>query len=268
MPISNSSHPGVREVLALRQRQERERTQRFYAEGIRFVHQAVLTGAAIEKLVVAPEMLRSTAGRKIAGRLRDAGVSCLDVTPDLFRALSLATEPQGIGIVVRQRWKRLASLRPAGELCWLAHDVVNSSGNLGTNLRTSDSVGGAGVILLGEATDPYDPGTVRASMGAIFSQRFVRAGVEEFVAWKRRHGAMLVGTSPHAECDYRSVAYHKPLVLYIGCEQGGMAAEAQALCDVVVSLPMVGRSDSLNLAVATGVMLYEVFSQRHRMRRR
>jgi TrmH family RNA methyltransferase len=143
----------------------------------------------------------------------------------------------------------------------VALSSIQSPGNLGTLLRTADAVGAAGVILLGDGVDPYDPAAVRASMGAIFSQRFVRASTRELAAWKRRSGALLVGTSPAAPTDYQALTYPPSLVLFMGHERQGLSPEEQALCDELVRIPMVGSSDSLNLAVATSVMLYEVFNQ-------
>ncbi len=186
---------------------------------------------------------------------------CLEVLPEVFQSLAVKDLAQGIGAVVRQRWEPLERVRPADGCSWVALDAVQYPGNLGTILRTSDAVGGAGVILLGHTADPYDPAAVRASTGAIFSQRLVRTSFEQFVAWRHRHNAVIVGTSPAAALDYRAVAYRPPLVLCMGSEGCGLSRDMQALCDVTVKIPMVGRSDSLNLAVATSIMLYEVFQQ-------
>jgi TrmH family RNA methyltransferase len=134
-------------------------------------------------------------------------------------------------------------------------------GNLGTILRTADAVGATGVILLGDATDPYDPAALRASMGAIFAVQLAHASFDEFAAWKRASGAFLVGASDKATADYQDVAYPQPLVLLMGSERQGLSPTQQALCDLMVRLPMCGRSDSLNLAVATGVLLYELLSR-------
>jgi TrmH family RNA methyltransferase len=99
-------------------------------------------------------------------------------------------------------------------------------------------------------------------MGALFTQKFVRAGLKELKQWKQRENVMLVGTSPDAPNDYREVCYKGPVVLFMGCERKGLSQERQSMCDHLVRIPMVGRADSLNLAVATGVLLYEVFRQK------
>jgi TrmH family RNA methyltransferase len=259
--ISGKGNPTIRSIRALRHRKERERTGSFFVEGIRLVGEAAELRAKVELCVVAPELLTSGFGQDLVRRLADEGIPCLDVTAEVFRSISSKEGPQGIGAVVKQRWESLEQVELVTELYWVAIDAVQDPGNLGTILRTSDAVGGAGIILLGPTTDPYDPAALRASMGAVFAQRLVRASFGEFAAWKQEHGHRVVGTSGAADLDYRDVGYYSPLVLLMGSEREGLGPERQALCDVVVRIPMVGRSDSLNLAVATGVMLYEIFNQ-------
>jgi TrmH family RNA methyltransferase len=166
-------------------------------------------------------------------------------------------------MVAWQRWEALERTSPSYDLCWVALAGIQYPGNLGTILRVSDAVGGDGVILLGTTTDPYDPLSVRASKGAICTQRLVRASLPVFSDWKRRHNCTVIGTSPSAETDYRAFSYPLPVALLMGCERNGLTGEQQALCDIMVRIPMVGRCDSLNVAVAAGVMLYELFNQRH-----
>ncbi len=252
----------LQSIRALGKRSERDRTQTFFAEGLRFVGQAVTQNAEIEAVLVVPKTLEHPFGLKLRRQLEQARVPIWEITPELFLRLSRAEEPQWIGAVVRQRWDTLSCVSASSGLCWVALDEVHSPGNLGTILRTGDAVGVSGLIVIGNSVDPYDPACVRATMGAIFAQRFVRTSPSEFAAWKQRTGIHLVGTSPHAKHDYRAVTYPPGTILYMGGERKGLSEERQRLCDALVRIPMVGRSDSLNLAVATGVMLYEVFNQR------
>jgi TrmH family RNA methyltransferase len=226
---------------------------------------AVQQQAEIETCVVAPDLLTSPFGRELARVLAVSSAQMIELTADVFQSLAAKEHAQGLGIVAHQRWQDLTRIRPQAGQCWVALDTVQYPGNLGAILRTCDAVGGAGVILLGNTTDPYDPAAVRASLGAIFSQRLARASFAEFAAWCRRHNTIVVGTSPAAALDYQAVAYQPPLVLLMRSEPHGLAREQQALCNVVVNIPMVGHSDSLNLAVATGIMLYEIFNQQRRV---
>jgi TrmH family RNA methyltransferase len=238
------------------------RTGQFLAEGTRFLVQAIEHRATIDGLVVAPELLTNALGRRLAWQVRQAGVPVLELPARAYLGLTAAAEPPGLGIVVRQRWERMATVRPGDETCWVAVESVRSAGNLGSIIRTCEAVGAAGVILIGDAVDPFDPATVRATMGAIFAQRFVRATPGQLAAWVDRFGATLVGTSPSAVVDYRTVAYRPPLVLLMGGERKGLPHPLQRLCHAMVSIPMAGAVDSLNLAVATGILLYEAFNQR------
>ena len=262
--ISSVHNARVKQLRALANRKERDRTGLFLIEGARAVGEAVQAQAAIEWLVVAPALLTSPFGWELVAAQRAAGVPCVEVTTEVFQVfegVGFSGGLQGLGAVVRQHWQTLASLEFSSERCWVALDAIQYPGNLGTILRTSDAVGGAGVILLGPATDPYHPAAVRASLGAIFSQHLIRAGFAEFAAWKERHGWRVVGTSPAATVDYRTLPYQPPVVLLMGSERRGLSPPQQALCDTVVRIPMVGRSDSLNLGVATSLLLYEVFRQ-------
>src|SRR5262245_58647159 len=262
--IASRNNPKVKAIRDLRHRKERERSGLFFIESIHLVAAAIELCAPIELLVVAPDLLASRFARELLREQRQRGVACLEVTAEVFESLASKEAAQGIGAVVRQRWDALECVRPGGD-CWVALEAIHYPGNLGTILRTSDAVGGAGAILLGPTTDPYDPAAVRASMGAIFSQRLVRTGLGEFAAWARRHGCTVIGASPAAALDYQAVAYEPPLVLLMGSEPRGLSAEGLGLCNTVVSIPMVGHNDSLNLSVAASVMLYEVFNQRRAM---
>ncbi len=226
--------------------------------------QAWRAGVAIERCVVAPDLLSGDFGWRIARELREAGVPILEMSSTAFGSISFKEDLQGIGAVVRTRTDSLGEVSLGDGLGWVALDAIGNPGNLGAILRTGDAVGCAGLIALGQTTDPYHPTAVRASMDAVFSQRLVRASFDEFVRWKRERGYVVIGTSGSAEREYRDVAYHAPVVLLMGSERLGLSDEQQAICDELVRIPMVGTGDSLNLAVATSLVLYEIFQQNRR----
>ncbi|HLK59130.1 MAG TPA: RNA methyltransferase [Chthonomonadaceae bacterium] len=260
--ISSRGNGCIKAIRSLRERKERERTGSYFIEGLRLVSEAVQTQAAIETLVVVPERLKSGFGQEIVQIQRQRGTPCLAVTAEVFASLSDKEGRHEISAVVRQRWDSLDTIRPDEGLCWIALGAAQYPGNLGTILRVSDAVGGAGVLLIGHTADPYDPTAVRASTGAVLSQRLARTSVEAFACWKDQRKVTVIGASPAAALDYRDVAYPAPLALLMGSEGRGLSPQEQALCDHMVRIPMVGRSDSLNLAIATSLLLYEVFHQR------
>ena len=261
--ITSTGNSTIKLIRGLRARKERDRQGRYFVEGIRVVGEAVQNGATIDLIVVAPGLLTSEFALNTVEEARRDGVPTLAVSDEVFGSLSLRDGPQGIGAIIRQRWEPLSSLRPQGDDLWVALEAVQDPGNLGTILRTADAVGARGVILVGQATDPYDPVAVRASMGSVFAQRLGKATVSEFLAWRRATRVSLVGTSGAGATGYRKMTYPTPLVLISGSERQGLSFELLESCDAVVQIPMVGRPDSLNLAVATSVVLYEIFAQRH-----
>ncbi len=270
--ITSLANERVKQIRKLYERKTRQESGLFLAEGLRIVAEAADEGAAIETLIVAPELLKNEFGQHFVADQQAKGLPVLEVSADVFRRISLKEGPQGLAAVVRQKWTALQdacvqeSCINEGETwrsgTWVALDSVADPGNLGTILRTHDAVGGRGVILLDQSTDPYDPSAARASMGALFSQQLVRASFAEFADWKRQTGVPLVGTSDKAEADYHAYRYPNPLVVLMGSERQGLKEQHLRLCDAVVSIPMQGKSDSLNLAVATAVVLYEIFNQR------
>lgn len=261
MRITSAANAQVKAIRKLRERKERQASGLYYVEGLRIVAEAVQQGAKIETLVTAPELLTSEFGQRLVDEQSAAGTTVLEVSANVFRDLSLKEGPVGIAAVVRQRWQPLETAQVLPGSPVVALDSVADPGNLGTIMRTLDAVGGKMIILLDHSTDPYDPTAMRASMGAVFTQRLIRTSFEEFSAWKCTQDAALVGTSDKARQDYHDYHYPDRLIILMGSEREGLSAQHLKACDEVVRIPMAGRSDSLNLAVATGIVLYEVYNQ-------
>lgn len=265
--ITSSNNDRIKSIRKLHERKARQESGQFFIEGLRIVAEAIEQGARIDTLVVAPELLKSPFGKGLVETQREVGTPILEVSEEVFQRISMKEGPQGIAAVVQQRWLPLEAVRlepgtPKGNGTWVALDSVADPGNLGTILRTIDAVGGRGVILLDQSTDPYDPSATRASMGALFAQSLVRATFAEFADWKRQNNYPVIGTSDKAQTDYHAYSYPSALILLMGSERQGLQEQHLALCDTVVSIPMLGKSDSLNLAVATAVVLYEILNQR------
>jgi RNA methyltransferase, TrmH family len=183
----------------------------------------------------------------------------LEVTEKVLSAITRRDNPQMVVGVFRQRWMALADIRPAQGDVWVALDRVRDPGNLGTVIRTADAVGAAGVILVGETTDPFSVEAVRATMGSVFSVPLAKAGPDAFLAWRKSFPGLVIGTHLRGTVDYRRLDYEPgPVLLLMGNEQQGLPDQLAETCDRLVRIPQAGRADSLNLAVATGVMLYEI----------
>ena len=163
---------------------------------------------------------------------------------------------QTVLAVFDQRFLPLADLRPETSPCWVALEQVRDPGNLGTIIRTADAAGCGGVILIDDCVDPFSVEAVRATMGSIFAVSVSRATRDEFLAWRAGFPGSVVGTRLDATHDYRSAPYRRPTLILMGNEQAGLTDALAAACDLTVKIPMRGRADSLNLAIATGIMVY------------
>ena len=188
-----------------------------------------------------------------------AGGLVLEVTDKILSAITRRDNPQMVLGVFAQKYLPLGDIRAAGDDVWVALDRVRDPGNLGTVIRTIDAVGARGLILVGETTDPFSLETVRATMGSVFAVPVARATPEQFLAWRKRFPGLVAGTHLKGAVDYRSLDYAgRPVLLLMGNEQQGLPDELAAACDRLLRIPQAGRADSLNLAVATGVMLFEI----------
>jgi TrmH family RNA methyltransferase len=247
---------------SLRSRPYRFRTQRYILEGIRHLARAVEQGAPIESLFLDPSVLTNPFGQRLVRRLRQQGVPGIRLTHELYRDFTLAAEPQGVGAVLKQRWIPLDQVRVERSALWLAVESIESPGNLGTIVRTAEAVEVSGILILNLNCDPYDPATVRATMGSLFSQRLVRCSVAEFNRWTEFNDVSVVASSPSGLMDYRALAYRFPAALLIGSEKEGLSDQLLERANFQVRIPMRGGCDSLNAAVATGVLLFEMAGQR------
>ncbi len=244
-------------------RSYRDRNKQFFVEGVRNCIQAIDRNLKIVTLLYSEKLLTVPPARQRVRKVRRAGVPTLKLTPEQFRQISTAERASGIGAIVCQHWSNLAEVSPQGGLCWVVLETVRSPGNLGTLIRTSEAVGGAGFILMGNGIDLFDPRVVRASMGALMKQRFVRARPPALRHWIQRHGLQVVGASPDGSLDLHQFSCKRAVLLFLGEERKGLTQLQKQLCDRIVKIPMVGETDSLNLAVAGSLMMYEVFRSRH-----
>jgi TrmH family RNA methyltransferase len=154
----------------------------------------------------------------------------------------------------------LARIDRASSDIWLVAQALRDPGNLGTMLRTGDALGAGGLILLDDCADPFGVEAVRASMGAVFTQRIAQARWEEFLPWLRAGDGQLVAASLRDAQPYRGAPYAAPCFILVGNESRGLPEDYEMACDLRVTMPMKGRADSLNAAVAAAVLGYEVLA--------
>lgn len=260
--ITSAANEELKRMRALRERKFRKKTGWFLAEGIRVCHEALALGWTMHRLAfVASREENQQVKRLLAGLVASEG-RALPITGSLMQRISGKDNPQIVLGAFGQRWDSLSIIKSVADQSWVALDRVRDPGNLGTVMRTADAVGAKGLILIGDCTDPYSVEAVRASMGAVFNMRIIACSEEAFLKFAVGWQGRIIGTALAAVTDYRKANYSGPLIMLMGNEQSGLTENLVNSCSQLIKLPMHGRSDSLNLAVATGVALYEALAKR------
>ena len=260
--ITAFSNPLVKYARDLRDKRHRRAARRFLAEGLRILTEARETGRLPSILFYAAASADHPLVHALSMDVEDAGGDCIQTTPDILAKLSGKDNPQAVVGLFDEFEVTLADLDRTSADIWLVAERLRDPGNLGTILRTGDAVGAGALILIGECVDPFSVEAVRASMGALFTVPVVRCDFDAFHEWLRAGPGQLVGLSLDTDSGYRDATYRAPTFLLTGNEAQGMPPEMAAACDLLVKIPMLGKADSLNAAVATAVMAYEVLGQR------
>ena len=264
--VSSAANPLSKRMRLLADRRHRRREGAFVVEGIQPVWQAVEAGADVEMLVAAPDLLARWPGGERAAAMvagqEGRGTAVTRMTAELFTRLSGRDAPSGLAAIVRGRTSGLADLRVAPDSVFAALHEISNPGNLGTVIRTASAAGAAGVVLLGSSTDPFDPAAVKASMGALFTVPVAHEpDATAFFGWAAAAGVTVVTTSGGAVDSFWETRYPRPAAFLLGSEGAGLPADILARGDRQVRIPMTGTAESLNLAVAAGLLLYEAARQ-------
>jgi len=264
--IASPSNPLIKDIKALHLKKRRDESGLFLAEGARAVLEALDCGVAPRTLIYAKDASSADVVRKLRERTIAAGGEALEVSGAILEKLARKDNPQSVLGVFEQRYADPADFDPRSAAIFVALDGVKDPGNLGTILRTVDSIGAGGVILVGNTCDPYSVEAVRASMGSIFATPIWRFDEPAFLKFARAFPGPVVGTALQSSTDYREIAYSAPTLLVMGAEQAGLSEPVRQACSALAKLPMKGRADSLNLAVSTGIMLYHIDAALERSR--
>jgi len=258
--ITAFSNPLVKQVRGLREKKNRRGGGEVGAGGGRRLGGAREMGRLPQILFFA-EGTRHPLLDALIATTEAAGGDVVETNADILGKLTSKDNPQtAVGVYPLPATDLAAIDRDAAPL-WIVAQALRDPGNIGTILRTGDAVGAGGLILIDDCADPFSFEAVRASMGAIFTQRIAAARWEAFQPWLRSGPAQLVGTSLQTSHDYRDPCYEKPVFILVGNEQAGLPEAYEQECDLLVKIPMLGKADSLNAAVATAVMAYEVINQ-------
>ena len=261
--VTSLQNDSVKLIRSLAMRKSRRETGLFVAEGASVLITARDNGWSPRMLVAGPGADQGPVGSALHRWAEAAGADRLDVSAAVLEKLAAKDNPQSVLGIFEQRWAdlpspALVSSKPAKPPLWVVLEAIRDPGNLGTIMRTVDAAGASGIVLAGDTCDPFSHEAVRASMGSIFAVPVSRTDRAGLIDLARAWPGDVVGTHLAGKLDYRSAAYREPVLLIMGNEAAGLTEEVAAACGKLVRIPMAGRLDSLNLAVATALMLFEI----------
>jgi RNA methyltransferase, TrmH family len=265
-PITSLQNNRIKAVVKLAKRQERDARRVTVVEGVREIHQALTHGVMPLEVYLCPELVKAEEAQQQARQLQQLAergqVDLYTVTPEVFAKLTYRTDSDGLLLVIPYLDTRLERF-PLGKPPFLAViESVEKPGNLGAILRTADAAGVDGVIVCAGATDLHNPNVIRASLGAIFTVPLAETTTSAAIAWLQQQQIQVVATLPTADTRYTAVDLSGPVAIVMGSEAHGLGREWRTAAHYTVSIPMLGALDSLNLATATALLLYEVRRQR------
>ncbi|MBS0476730.1 MAG: RNA methyltransferase [Proteobacteria bacterium] len=258
--ITGFSNPTVKFLRSLREKKHRKASGRFLAEGLRLLTDARESGHLPEVLVMAEGRDPHPLLAALEADVLAAGGEVIETSDEILGKITGKDNPQAVAGAFAEFDTSLGSIEHGSAKIWLVAQALRDPGNLGTMLRTGDAVGAGGLILIDDCADPFSVEAVRASMGAVFTQRIAQARWEEFLPWLRSGAGQLVAASLREAVDYRTAPYAAPCFLMVGNESRGLPEAYELACDLRVTMPMKGRADSLNAAVAGAVLAYEALA--------
>lgn len=266
--LTSIHNPTVKQIIHLRDRQERDQSKLFLIEGYREILRAVDASWVLDQLLICPDLFLGTNEPVLIEKIASRGTKIITTSEKIFQKISYRDRPDGLLAIAPQKIMTLneLQLRRKEQLpFYVVAEAIEKPGNLGTILRSSDAVGVTGLIVCDRCTDIFNPNVVRASVGTLFHVPTVEAGGEETLKWLKNQGISILAATPHASQEFTQVDLVRPLAIAVGTEQLGLSKRWMEESDLQVRIPMNGIADSLNVAMATTLLLYEVYRQRMRV---
>ena len=259
--ITGFSNPLIKRVRSLREKKHRRRENKFIAEGLRILTEAREAGFIPDMIFLEQGQEEHPLAAQLCNAVESNGGDIIETSREIISKITGKDNAQMLVGVFDDIDVKLSDIDRNDADIWMAVQDMRDPGNLGTMMRTCDAVGGGGLFLIDDCTDAFSIEAVRASMGAVFTQKIIKCTWDEFIAWKQLGSGQLIGTSLNTDKDYQSVEYQTPAIVLTGNEAQGLPLDYEQQCDTLVKMPMAGKADSLNAAISSAVMCYEVLNQ-------
>ena len=262
LQITSAQNEAVKHLVRLRDRRHRDREGVTLLEGYRELTRAREYGMTLAECFFSPEFFLGVNEMPFLEKLAAEGVPVRRLAPHLLEKVAYRDRPEGLLAIAKMRRHTLADLPYRADGLYLVAETIEKPGNLGSMLRSADAVGATGVIVCERGTDIYNPNVIRASTGALFSMPLAEGSNEEVYEWLHRRGIGILAATPHTDKRYTDTDMTRGGALVVGADQTGLTDFWMTRADMQVVIPMLGKIDSLNVAAATTILLYEAVRQR------
>ena len=261
--LTSVQNPKIKAAVKLNDRRARDQSGLFLIEGYRELKRAVDAGVNIRSLFFCPPFFLGENENALIDQIRLKTKELYCCEKKVFEKLSYRDRPDGLIAIAYQMKHSLKNLISRKKDPFLiVAEGIEKPGNLGTILRSADAAGVDGVIVCDRCTDIYNPNVVRASVGTLFTVPVIEAKGKETLNWLREHHIKIIAATPSAEKEFTETDLTGPIAIAVGTEQLGLSETWMQASDLKVRIPMHGVADSLNVATATTLLLYEVVRQR------
>ncbi|MBI2439924.1 MAG: RNA methyltransferase [Lentisphaerae bacterium] len=260
--IASLQNPRVKAAVKLRQRAHRDAQGLFIVEGFRELKRALASGRRPKILFVCEKLFLGENEPELIEQSRQVGAEIVSCPPPVFEKMAYRERPEGLLAILPQVLQNLADLKLPPRPLLIVAEKIEKPGNLGTILRSADAAGAAAVIVCDRCTDIHNPNVVRASIGTLFTVPVMETSSTEALAWLRQHKIQILAASPHAQLDYTDADLRPGTAIVVGAEQYGLSSFWLEAADRKVRIAMHGQADSLNVAAATTILLFEALRQR------
>ena len=262
LPVTSPDNQYVKLAASLKQKKFRDATGFFSIEGLRLAKEAVASGWELQFALVSEREKADGGFDELLFRLDGRACQVIAVTAALYKKISDTETPQGILLVLKQKQQVFPEIPSAVPAPWLVLDSLQDPGNVGTIIRTADAAGAAGVMLAGECADVYAGKTTRAAMGSLFHLPVIKASASDCLGFFDRHGIPVYVSGAEATSDYRLADLTGAFAVVLGNEGAGVGEAFRSRVPAAIGIPLQGKAESLNVASAAAVILFEAARQR------
>ena len=265
MKITSLQNSKIKDLVKLKDKNKRDKAKRFLIEGYREITKAILVDVEIETLFICEELFLKDNENSLIEKIKSKNVEVFETTQDVFKKVSYRDRPDGLIALAKQfeiKLDDVEKILSKKNPLILIMEKIEKPGNLGSILRSSDASGIDLVIVTDPVTDIFNPNVIRSSIGAIFTKPVFVTENEKVFELLKKHNINIIATTPHTDKIYFEIDYKKPTAILVGAEQYGLSDFWIQKADDLIKIPMMGIADSLNVAAAATLVLYEALRQR------